>query len=103
MSKHTPGPWRFIVEDNAVVAHPEEYDLVVAMVYAPVRDFALDRDNGSHEGNARLIAAAPDMADALRLALNCLLGQYPEHCRMPDEADAIATITAALNKAGLGE
>lgn len=108
-SKHTPGPWRFIVEDNAVVAHPAEYDLVVAMVHAPVRDFALDRDNGSHEGNARLIATAPDMADALgearKFADWCLKNAGTLH-RTDIQMYAIAlsdTVAAALNKAGLGE
>ncbi len=109
MNKHTPGPWRFIVEDNAVVAHPAEYDLVVAMVHAPVRDFALDRDNGSHEGNARLIAAAPDMAEALGEAKQfaAWLLENAGTLHVSDiQMYALAAydrLKAAEDKAGLGE
>lgn len=52
MSKHTPGPWKL---DREVVVDRE--DLEVATV---------DVNQGKWEANARLIAAAPELLEALR-------------------------------------
>lgn len=62
-SKHTPGPWQTSVEQDVTgypcffihgFSGPEKYDKPV------------------HEANARLIAAAPDLLEALKSALNAL-------------------------------
>lgn len=70
MGKHTPGPWRVEPEDDILViwAHPREYDIAVANVeWEPVADQKRpERDNGSMDGNARLIAAAPELLLRLR-------------------------------------
>jgi hypothetical protein len=60
MQKHTPGPW-CVKRDKTglpyigVVSDPSDYPGTVATV-----------DGGYPEGDARLIAAAPDMLDALK-------------------------------------
>ncbi len=72
MSKHTPGPWRVEMEDGTPViwAHPHEYDIaVVAVDWEPVFDQKRPiRDNGTASGNARLIAASPDLLAACEAA-----------------------------------
>ena len=70
MSKHTPGPWigagpsyvdplpKYI---NEIVADREDDDECKTICYMPV----IDEDDET-EANARLIAAAPELYDALR-------------------------------------
>jgi hypothetical protein len=54
MTKHTPGPWIVCgTYQPAIVAYD---DSVVANC---------PQNNGCHEANARLIAAAPDLLDVL--------------------------------------
>lgn len=64
MSKHTPGPWTHEgqgditgIEDNGFGRGPVD----VCSVY-------LRTVEGRHEANARLIAAAPDLLEALKQA-----------------------------------
>lgn len=59
MSKHTPGPWHI---DDA------SYGQIVC---SRTSDVAVVRNTGGlpHHGNARLIAAAPELLEALRDAL----------------------------------
>ena len=70
MSGHTPGPWKAPTGDVTVILGTHEYDgerVIVASVRVPV-------DVDTHEAlipatewqaNARLIAAAPEMLEAL--------------------------------------
>lgn len=68
MSKHTPGPWRFTEIDSpsggkqhAIVGIP--FGDVVAVTSYPFHG------REAMEANARLIAAAPDLLEALQWAL----------------------------------
>lgn len=56
MAKHTPGPWRYEVATKTIRSVPANYWLA-----------SLDSWDGAvnHEANARLIAAAPDLLEAL--------------------------------------
>lgn len=81
MSAHTPGPWplkptgdgkRFIVGEG-LVEGPNGYD--VAEVYSD------DCDQEEAEANARLIAAAPDMLDALLEAEKLFKHTFAENGR----------------------
>ena len=65
MNKHTPGPWTVtrvskstILKDLYVSASPER----VARVVLPATANSIDE----YEANARLIAAAPDLLEALK-------------------------------------
>jgi hypothetical protein len=74
MSKHTPGPWPIKVTGDrkrirvgvGLVDGPRGYD--VAEVYSD------DCDGEEAEANAHLIAAAPDLLDALCVAADYLNG-----------------------------
>lgn len=59
MSKHTPGPWHI---DDA------SYGQIVC---SRTSDVAVVRNTGGlpHHGNARLIAAAPELLEALKAVL----------------------------------
>lgn len=76
MSKHTPGPWNVIegvADGGGIAIGPDLED---------VGPHALVTFNGGEsEANARLIAAAPEMLDALRLCLAGMEGELPEGCQ----------------------
>ena len=94
--KHTPGPWNV----GATDAETAEIDVVsegrpyICLVLPGAVD-------GRTEANARLIAAAPELLMALRLAspaLEYLRKQFPrsEH---DDSIDALAITKSAIAKA----
>jgi hypothetical protein len=77
MSTHTPGPWKY--DDFYVVAAGEDED-VICEVWV------------THKANAALIAAAPEMLEALKLSYPLL------ECSDEGEA-ATAAILAVIAKA----
>lgn len=91
MSKHTPGPWWLKVAHNGdcgILA----YDTgVFAEAYADIRHSGEDnRDEAL--ANARLIAAAPDLLEALK-AINvdiCMVSASSENMRLVRDAIAKA-------------
>lgn len=114
-SKHTPGPWfahPHIIRDHGarkplfsdglwvVKFHPEMNALAVV-------DYADDHDPAtreSAEANARLIAAAPDLYEALQGAIGALEFSQDYHRDLGNEdqafaADRLDAARAALAKA----
>lgn len=72
-AQHTPGPWR-IKQSSANgnnFIYPEGSEDAICGVR-----FHLDFD--AHEANARLIAAAPDLLEAVEVLLGGLEAEYPE-------------------------
>ena len=66
MTKHTPGPWIVSRGANCDPFSIEAEEFTVAHVKQVNR-----RENKHHtKGNARLIASAPDLLEALKLAAN---------------------------------
>jgi hypothetical protein len=78
-SKHTPGPWwpvqnsldRWYVttyrDHETATTKPTRFGATVAH---GIGDHTEKRTSGNEEANARLIAAAPDLLDALEAFLN---------------------------------
>jgi len=66
-SKNTPGPWRISRTSGMeiFINHDHDQPNRVAGYFAEVRRFT--SDNEQVEANAKLIASAPDLLDALRL------------------------------------
>lgn len=81
---HTPGPWQF---DGSVSVKDAAGNLVALVYAAPM-------GNGTHEGNARAIEAAPGLLAALQSvteALAARLGTNAEEWPLVHAArDAIA-------------
>jgi hypothetical protein len=70
MTQHTPGPWMFCTDSGGLVvetAYPGSKQFLIAQVKTryPAGD-------GLHHANARLIAAAPDLLEALKEARSSL-------------------------------
>lgn len=79
MSKHTPGPWKVqSLGNDDIVIDVDAGRFGIARLYAPT-EFDSLRDPKDHAlcpapemlANARLIAAAPDLLEALRELYHC--------------------------------
>ncbi len=55
---HTPGPWEYLKADGVVVTHREDRDVSHEIAW--------------NDADFRLVAAAPDMLDALHVAAEAL-------------------------------
>ncbi len=71
MTKHTPGPWKVDLETGEI----EAQGAVLGTIYG-ADDYPCCEEDVSEEcrANARLIAAAPEMLDALKACLNMVDG-----------------------------
>jgi len=67
MTKHTPGPWESGLDFENAVTAPSLDDSPIATTH----NFT-GYDDGQQEANARLIAAAPQLLEELRLAIQSL-------------------------------
>lgn len=102
MSRHTPGPWQV---PHFATDSPCECRSVVALACYPGAICEIFADNGKSIGdggngappleqakaNARLIAAAPDLLAACKLAIAAIKGR--EHTGFLEDAIAKATAT----------
>ena len=92
-TQHTPGPWRFEPETKTIRSVPANYWLAT-----------MDSWDGAvnNEANARLMASAPELLEALKLALAQAKHYGPTN---PDElggkfaCDVIRQCDAAIAKA----
>jgi len=78
MSKHTPGPWKYVPHDgrqNQRIVALEEIVGPRQIKLATVLITAWKQDHSSAVPNARLIAAAPDGLEAAEAAYLALLGR----------------------------
>ena len=94
-TKHTPGPWKL---DRSLQPADGEYDYAISSPEHFVLAEAFGRSaNGGHppaEANARLIAAAPELLEALREAEVGL--EFAGADKTIAEGDFIPTPTLAL-------
>lgn len=111
MSKHTPGPWvaikdgKYVTENPYNVDHEDEHDLTTApvgghdgqVVALVVMDdeFRKNRwDDTELDANARLIAAAPELLEALKAALEHSYIPHAKPWLLEQIESAIAKATA---------
>lgn len=95
MTQHTPGPWEASIK-SPVVTHGGWLICVkdkkgVTICEAP----NTSQRTATKKANARLIAAAPDLLEALKLASTMLQVGGPEY----DDRDALEIINDAIAKA----
>jgi len=93
-TEHTPGPWNFSHGRISSRAHQTSKDLRLTVIAD------LDMENDSHgeqEANARLIAAAPELLEAMQHALDVMeIFKVGEGCGTQKAArEAIAKATQA--------
>lgn len=98
MSAHTPGPWE--VESGCRTVRATSLPLTAGTGLAPPAVAVTVR---SVEGlaDARLIAAAPDLADALDALVRFIYAQARAGCGLPQSWEPpMKEARAALRKAG---
>ena len=94
MAEHTPGPWSLAVsaDRTPLVVAPGRSTGVAIIPFQ--RDEVCRQARIEETGaNARLIAAAPDLLDAARAALDDLISDGHAHYRVAE------TLRAAIEKA----
>lgn len=100
--KHTPGPWE--IKDGRYIDSPSGW--IADVLSYPAYRAATDNDSEEQKANARLIAAAPDLLEALKAcelamdtaALHGLPQELPPTYR-DSWADAHIAARAAIAKA----
>ena len=98
--KHTPGPWKFDPEDDSIVGHD------VHISIATIDHFDEGGEKGFNFGpissaNARLIAAAPELLEALQ-ALDeayCRAATSLSHQERAEDRRRLIAARAAIAKA----
>jgi len=106
-SEHTPGPWKAegdldgvredYREDRCIVTADFDYDARTGSIIGVLRGHGPEL-----RANARLIAAAPDLLEALKgLFQNCSMIHklWGAHCNREEADAAIAAARAAIAKA----
>jgi hypothetical protein len=94
MNKHTPAPWREGVEFWDIVAGDEEDEFVIAGIIHV-------GEPETREANSRLIAAAPELLEALE-AMEETVNQVVSGIRNGSTVEWVALLTkaqAAIRKA----
>ena len=83
MAKHTQGPWETYRDRNGLLVVRASHNRTIASVFVP--------SVGDQEANGSLMAAAPDMLEALKMVL--------QHGRIDDSESMMAQVAAAITKA----
>ena len=95
-AKHTPGPWRVEVDTGPEAAWERKWPTIHAEKYEVVGCEGLYGDYETDMANARLIAAAPDLLDALKALTHSLDVEDLVH---DDQRSSFAAARAAIAKA----
>lgn len=93
---HTPGPWHYH-SNSLVTTSPDDRlgETVARAVGTSIQVFHNHKPEHIAEANARLIAAAPELLEALRE----LLAVSPYDSTLPEVRPAVDKSIAALRKA----
>jgi hypothetical protein len=98
-TQHTPGPWKAHFEEAYFVTGPDLGRVAMMMNIKGAHGMGGRRSGDESAANARLIAAAPDLLEALQ----DLFEADMEHVLMgdgkDDQIEAIAKARAAIAKA----
>jgi hypothetical protein len=111
-SKHTPGPWR-VNERTGVALGMYGHNISASHYSSPGvtsgRDSICEVSGPHRDANARLIAAAPEMYEALLKCAEALRYHsgpaddanvsYSDHWDLPQDRDCYAAARAAIAKA----
>lgn len=95
MNKHTPAPWsvqsdpcHFDTLSDVVGGEVKQMQGIKSQMFVSVGGWA---DVSEQEANARLISAAPDLLEALKLVVDEIDGTFP--------FESLAAARAAISKA----
>lgn len=80
MSKHTPGPWSSHFEEAYYVTGPDLGRVAMMMNLKGAHGLGGRRSGDEAAANCRLIAAAPDLLEALREAMDAVKTFHGPDC-----------------------
>ena len=100
---HTPGPWRYCDQTDFIMAHDNQ------MLVADIRGYGFltgvgtmnlshRKARGIMDSNARLIAAAPELLEALEAVVNAY--NEPDKVSMIDSIGKAGDLIAKINGQG---
>jgi len=96
MSKHTPGPWKVGQYLGSLSSFYVHMDVGDKGRGSNVVDAVCGIDADERLANARLIAAAPCLLEALRDAMDALVIHAPDSWVLTQARDAIAKATGEM-------
>jgi hypothetical protein len=96
-TKHTPGPWHLLLTHGAAFEIGDHSDLNKANILCTRYEW--EERAGEMLANGRLMAAAPDLLEALQAILPDAVGN---HIGGPDTQARIDAARAAITKATRG-
>ena len=80
---HTPGPWKIVprTSQKGILMVESQHGLIACMESSKTRPVTYEKA----EANAQLIAAAPDLLQALANIANCNMSNWSEEFRSGDD------------------
>jgi hypothetical protein len=100
-TQHTPGPWKLEITDTGFRVIYS--DSTLRSHIAALHEAALCEEHGDTFANARLIAAAPQMLEALRAALEAMGDTYDARDAAGTEGEQLRDQIAEAIAAATGE
>ena len=95
MSKHTPGPWKFVHEtDHSAYETDDVVKAGVFYIASIHRMIGVSEDDNQTSANGNLIAAAPDLLTALEESI-----EYSPYKGESEETPFLRRARAAIAKA----
>ena len=91
MSKHTPGPWRVVKHDKLVVVDDERMTIMCNFPYS----LSVEQNMA----DARLIAAAPELLEALQSIAECCDEDHAARDYASRQTEIRGIARAAIRKA----
>ena len=100
MADHTPGPW--VKATRALIVTKDAWRLPIAICYDKNHSIG-GPDTDVADANCNLIAAAPDLLDALIIALPYVedVAQFDETYKKGAVAKVVKQMRDAIEKAGV--
>lgn len=93
-TQHTPGPWS--IQGDGILLHPvTKAQLLTTRIETYLGTFEILDETNEPQANARLIAAAPELLEALKIAMHYMEGDSDDEREGMD----YATIEEAIAKA----
>lgn len=99
MNAHTPGPWEVDVDGTGWAIGPSDRFVATIDIDHTIDENDTPLSDAECEANARLIAAAPDLLEALRFMLDAYVEDPWEANRSAAEEAARDAIARALGEA----
>jgi hypothetical protein len=101
--KHTPGEWKVVAHNwKDVSVSSEKHICLLSLDEDETTDDIFENLSNERDANAKLIAAAPDLLDALvnmRTAFDLSNEKYTEWIATKEVYDAMSVIDLAIQKA----